>query len=262
MQALTTFNSLVSKRLIAKAVKEIIKNELESSIVYIARGSTNAYIVEEIIGKSIDKARYVAGFYSGYGNCVLPEKYRLKEYIFVKGEIFNGNPDEIIRKMGRGDVFIKGANAIDMHGKAGVLLAAKDGGTIGKYYGMLKARGVRLIIPASVEKLIKGSIDKLSMKMGIEKVDISDSLKLGIFPVAGEIVTEIEAFKILFNVEAEFVSAGSLGLESSRTFLIEGDEKNVKRAVELITKLKNKEENIKPIRACKDCTYECMQRMM
>lgn len=261
MQALVTINSAVSKRLIAKAVKKVIEREIKSSIVYIARGSTNAYIVEEIIGKKIDKSRYVAGFYSGFGNCVLPEKYRLKEYIFVRGEIYDGNPERIIKNMGKNDVFIKGANAIDPSGKAGVLLAAKDGGTIGKYYGILKAKGVRFIIPVSVEKLVNSSIDELSMEMGIDKIDMSDSLKLGIFPVSGEVITELEAFKILFNVEAKAVASGSFGLESSRTFLIKGKKEDVEKAVKFIIELKNTEEEIKPIRACRDCTYECYQRL-
>ncbi len=261
MRALVTINSAVSKRLIAKAVRKSIEKELKSSIVYVARGSTNAYIVEEILGKKIDKARYVAGFYSSYGNCVLPEKYRLEEYIFVRGKIFEGDAREIIGKMGKGDVFIKGANAIDINRRAGVLLAARDGGTIGRYYGILKARGVRFIIPASIEKLINSSIDELSMEMGIENIDLSDSLKLGIFPVSGELITELEAFKILFNVEAKAVASGSFGFESSRTFLIKGEDDNVKKAVEHVVKLKKIEDNIKPIRACKDCGYECSQRL-
>ena len=52
-----------SKRLIAKAVVQmpIVKNALENGTVIVIKGTTNAYIAEELTGKKADHAAFVTG---------------------------------------------------------------------------------------------------------------------------------------------------------------------------------------------------------
>ena len=52
-----------SKRLIAKGVAQLdsVNNALENGIVAISRGTTDAYVFEELLGKPVDKANFVAG---------------------------------------------------------------------------------------------------------------------------------------------------------------------------------------------------------
>ncbi len=52
-----------SKRLIAQAVKEmpIVKNALANGMVIIGKGTTNAYVAEEITGRKIERAAFVRG---------------------------------------------------------------------------------------------------------------------------------------------------------------------------------------------------------
>ena len=52
-----------SKRLIAKAVAQmpIVKNALANGMVIIIKGTTNAYVAEEITGKKIEHAEFVTG---------------------------------------------------------------------------------------------------------------------------------------------------------------------------------------------------------
>ena len=52
-----------SKRLIGKAVAQmpIVKNALANGMVIIIKGTTNAYVAEEITGKKTDHAAFVTG---------------------------------------------------------------------------------------------------------------------------------------------------------------------------------------------------------
>ncbi len=52
-----------SKRLIGKAVAQmpIVKNALANGMVIIIKGTTNAYVAEEITGKKADHAAFVTG---------------------------------------------------------------------------------------------------------------------------------------------------------------------------------------------------------
>ena len=52
------------------------------------------------------------------------------------------------------DVVIKGANAIDPDGIAGVMLANPVGGTTGNITGPVMAKGINLVIPVGLEKSI------------------------------------------------------------------------------------------------------------
>lgn len=52
-----------SKRLIARGVvaSATVQAALHAGIVAVAKGTTNSYVVEEFLGKAIDKQRYVTG---------------------------------------------------------------------------------------------------------------------------------------------------------------------------------------------------------
>ena len=52
-----------SKRLIAKAVAQLpeVQSAMSEGTVVVATGTTNAYVLEELWGKKIDKRRYRSG---------------------------------------------------------------------------------------------------------------------------------------------------------------------------------------------------------
>jgi len=60
MQALFTLTPAESKRLIARGIVSIpeVQQAKEEGYLIVGRGSTNAYIVEELQGKSIEKEKY------------------------------------------------------------------------------------------------------------------------------------------------------------------------------------------------------------
>jgi len=64
--------------------------------------------------------------------------------VIRRGKLVPPEPtmEEVLKNFGPESVFIKGANAVDPEGNAGVFTAHPSGGTIGFAYGILSARGV------------------------------------------------------------------------------------------------------------------------
>jgi hypothetical protein len=259
MKAQLTLTPAQSKRLIAKAVKEhpAVKEALKKGIVAIGLGLTNSFVVEEILEKKIEKERYVAGFIDERGTCVVPASKRLKEVVLEKGTRVDETAVDAVKRMRNTDVFIKGANAIDPDGVAGVMLASLLGGTIANTLGILKARGTKIIIPVGLEKLIPHSINEISTLTGIYEMDHSNGIPVGMMPVCGELVTEIEAFDILTETRAIPIGSGGVGNAcGSKTFLLIGNDAGIKKAVKIVESIKGETE-VKPQRGkCRDCEFK------
>ena len=234
----------MSKRLIARGVKKLLEGMgvLDRGIVYIARGSTCAYVVEELIDRKIEKERYLAGFIGEGILNVLPREKRLPPFILINGRLTERNPEEVARKMSKGDVFIKGGNAIDPEGNVGVLVANREGGTVGKYIGIMLSRGVTWISPISIGKLIPDVIEA-SCFAKTDTFDYSVGKPSGLFPLVNiKAVTEMDAFKILFDVESILIAKEGLWEdEGSIVIGIEGEEKKVEEALKFIVHIKGEE---------------------
>jgi hypothetical protein len=158
MQALFTLTSSESKRLLGKAVAAMpeVQQAKDNGYLVVGRGSTNAFILEEILGTKMDKERYVAGQVIKGVMCVLGAGLRTKPVIFHKGELLNVEPGTVVGKLTPGDILIKGANAVDPFGNVGIVMAGAGGGMMGQSYMALKAEGVSTIYPVGLEKLIRG----------------------------------------------------------------------------------------------------------
>ncbi len=240
-KALFVLKTGESKRLIAKAVARLpeVKKALEEGYIVINPGSTNAYVAEEILGREIEKDRFLAGYIEEGKLKVLPREKRIPPIILHKGREVNESYDEVLNKLGKDDVMIKGANAIDFEGNVGIMLGNRVGGTIGKILGPVISRGVNLVIPVGLEKLIP-SVKLASSVLGMEELDYADGLKIGLMPLCyGKTITEIEAFFILANVEAFLVSKGGLGdSQGAVTIAIWGEDNDVDKAIEIVESLK------------------------
>ncbi len=258
MKAQVTLTPHEAKRLVARAVAEHekVKHALREGIIAISLGTTNAYVVEELLKTRLEKGRYLAGFVDAQGTCVVPPKLRLGDVVIERGRRVKESVSSAVKRMGHGDVLIKGANAIDARGTAGVMLASDVGGTIAEVYGIAKARGIDILVPVTLEKFIPGSIAELSKETGIQVISRSTGIPVGLFPVAGEVITEIEAFRLLFGVEALAMGAGGLGGgEGSVTFLLRGEPGSVARAFKAVQEIKG-EPPVKPSRGrCSECGY-------
>jgi len=242
VRALFSLTSAESKRLIAKGVAALpeVKQALKQGIVAIGRGTTNAFVVEELTGNKIEpKSHYAAGIIVDGELSAVPQGTRLRPIALRNGMPVSMAPDEIIQEFGERDVFIKGANAIDPEGNAGVLAASEVGGTIGAILAIILARGSYLIVPVGLEKLIP-SVAEAAQAAGILRFKYSTGLPTGLVPIPNALViTEVQAFQILTGVKAVPIAAGGIaGSEGTVVLSLEGEAAQIEQALSLVKVIK------------------------
>lgn len=225
-----------SKRLIAKGVAALpeVRRAMVEGIVCVSPGTTNAYVLEELWGRELDKRRYKRGFTAPRTpeRTDEPPEKAMHDVVFREG-VVDGELDRYncVEQMEKGDVYIKGANALDYYGGvAGVLIGNSRGGTLGATLGRIIARKISLVIPVGLEKLVYGDINELHMLASAE-----DSEGKSLWPITGTIVTEIEALQILTGVDAYLIASGGIaGAEGAIRLLLDGTEEEVEAAVEFV----------------------------
>jgi len=243
MRALFVFTPTESKRFIAKGISElpeVVRAKKEGEIV-IGHGSTNVYVAEEICGECPDRDKFLSGLVTNRILCCTQPEEKPPMIVIRKGKLVppEMTMEETLKNFGRGSVFIKGANAVDPEGNAGVYVAHPSGGTIGYAYGILSARGAHLIVPVGLEKLVP-SVKKAAQHLGQETFYYCMGLKIGMIPmINATVVTEVEAFRILFGLKAIHIGGGGVhGSEGSVHLVAEGEKKTLDHAIELIESIK------------------------
>jgi hypothetical protein len=229
-----------SKRLIAKGLAALpeVRRAMEEGMVVVATGTTNAYVLQELWGKEFDLRRYRSGITMPKEpeRHVEPQGEPIPDVVFRKGEVAEElDRYNAVEHMGRGDVYIKGANALDYEGgMAGVLIGSPTGGTLGAIMGNIIGKKINLVIPVGLEKQVYMDIEDLHWLASRE-----DFEGPGLWPITGTIVTEIEAFQILTGVDAYLYSAGGVaGAEGAVRLLLDGTEEEVETAVELVASVR------------------------
>jgi hypothetical protein len=241
--ALVILNPAESRRLLAKATAALpeVQNAWKNGLIIIARGITNAYVTEEFFKIAIEpKAGQTAGLIcNGIANnhdgppvC--------KWHVIAKGKpVENADSTVEIQKFGPEDVMIKGANAVDMEGNAGIWTCGVKGGTIGMCWPIITPRGSHLIQPVGLEKLIP-SVAEAANHSGIHHFKHSMGAPGRIVPVTtSKVITEIQAFAILAGVQAYPIASGGVGgSEGCVCLTIEGEEEKVEKAFEIAKSVK------------------------
>ena len=243
MRALFVFTPPESKRFIAKAVAEMIeiKNAKKEGEIVIAHGSTNVRVAEEIFGECLERDKFLSGQVINRILCCTQAEEKPPMMVIRKGQLVPPQltMEETLKIFDAGSVFIKGGNAVDPDGNAGVYVAHPSAGTIGYAYGILSARGCHLIVPVGLEKLVP-SVRRASQHLGQDTFYYCMGLKIGMIPLMNaKVVTEVEAFRILFGLEAIHIGGGGvLGSEGSVHLVAEGEKKTLDHAIELIESIK------------------------
>ncbi len=110
-----------------------VQNAWKKGIIIIGRGITNAYVTEELFRTTVEpKAGQSVGLIcNGFANSNAGPP-PCPWHVVKKGEVVeNADSNVEILNFASEDVFIKGANAIDMEGNAGIWASGMKGGTIG-----------------------------------------------------------------------------------------------------------------------------------
>jgi hypothetical protein len=234
-----------SKRLIAKGIAQtsVVRHALTAGTVAVASGTTNGYVLEELTGERIDKSGFVTGHtlpaaYDG----PRPEK-KLADLVLQQGRRLDMSAIEAVADMQPGDVFIKGANALNLDlGQVGVLIGHPTGGTLGAVLGTITARRIHLLHPVGLEKSIPGDLMEIA---AMQKDPDGSGPTLWVSP--GRPFTEIDAFAVLCDVQAVPVAAGGIGgAEGAVWFMLNGEASALDAAHELLSGIRLEPAFIQP----------------
>jgi len=232
-----------SKRLIAKGLVAMqeVQDALQSGRIVVCTGSTNAYVAEELLGEPFQREEFITGrIVDGkFGASGGPN--RLSTFVVDKGKKSAIPWQDALKELKAGDVVLKGANAVDADGNAGILLGNPVAGTIGAVLGPVVALGAELIVPVGLEKLVPSVLDAAIAYSGVRRIKHTlDGYPVGYMPlVNATVVTEIQALETLFSVEAIHIASGGIdGSEGSVVILVEGLEPDVKECMDFIASIK------------------------
>ena len=234
MKATVVLSPTASQRLIAQgaAAHPLVRSALQDGTVVVTLGTTNGFVASELLEEPIDQGAFAAGVIDGTWNL----NARLGEatdLVLHHGIRVPFDERALLEGLTAGDVIIKGGNALDPFGIVGVLMAAPNGGTVGRYFPTAVARGVDVVIPISVAKSVHQPIAGLSIELGSRRVDLAMGLACGMATLTGHVITEIEAYALLFDVLATHVCSGGIGRGcGSVSLLLDGNEANVREAYE------------------------------
>jgi hypothetical protein len=241
-----------AKRLLSKAVlkRDEVKKALQEGILMIHPSSTSMFMLEELGLKMHEKGIWICGHVSPKGLCIprividyrnnLPDPTRGSElypfeYVIRKGELIpfeESGIAAVLEQFTINDVYVKGVNAIDPAGKLGILMAGSTGGSVGQVLKRRKKVNFPIIIPVGLEKRIPISIRE-AIKAASEAKK-AQGIPCIIWQIRGTIITEIDAFKQLCNVDAIPISAGGVcGAEGCIVWVLKGEEKDVDNAYRL-----------------------------
>jgi hypothetical protein len=244
MKAEVVLTVAESKRLIAKGVASLpfVRQRMEEGIIVVTTGSTNGCIYEELTGQRIDRRGYLSGR-------TTPAKGRgsWKVEAIPDLVLVNGQPDRnldrfsALERMKAGDVYVKGANALNYAvGVAGVTIGHPTGGTVGGSLGAIVGRKLRLLIPVGLEKEVPFDIAEASALLA--EPDEQMGTIHSLWPISGHVFTEVEALEELSGVQAYPVAAGGIaGAEGGLRLLLVGPNDAVKQAVELVESILGEE---------------------
>jgi hypothetical protein len=240
-QGLLVLNPAESKRLIARAVVSLaeVQYAYANGRLVVTSGTSNAVVLEELTGETIPPYQYSIGMVAEGLLTMSAKEDRVGARFFHKGETVQMESRDFLKTLERGDVVIKGGNAVDLEGNAGVLVGNETGGTIGALLGIACVRGIPVIMPVGLEKLIP-SVSEAAAGWGQLTLTYAMGLPCWLTPVSvGLVVTEIQALGLLAGVRGRLVASGGVGgSEGAVVLLIEGYEENLAKAIEVAQAVK------------------------
>ncbi|MBF0414745.1 MAG: hypothetical protein HQL79_03140 [Magnetococcales bacterium] len=234
-----------ARALIGQAVAQLprVQERKRSGHMVIIGGSTTRHVVTHLLKEDPGRDSFAVG---RVGDGCLGETPQAGRgpgpYLFDQGQVTRGWPAPLLEKFAPGDIYIKGANAVDPEGNTAILLGSPVGGSIGVALAILHARGGELIIPVSLEKLIP-SIPKATGLLGQGANGRVMGYPVGWIPIAAgsaTVITELQAMSILANVQATVVAAGGFDdCAGARVIHMRGLREDVERMWGIIAAIRD-----------------------
>lgn len=273
-----------SKKLIAKAVSqmEVVRMAAKDGMVVIHPSSSTYFIIEELTETRPETNFWVCGVVTPRGNCIemgmligdfltkgnSSDRGDFKTWWIIKnGKLSIGEKvKDLLQQVKPTDVFIKGVNALDTQGNVGILIGDPlEGGPMGKIISTWRKTAFHLVFPVGLEKLIPIPISEAAYEAKRVKYSYAMGLATGLLPCPnGEkvnVVTEVQAIKILSGAVAVPIASGGLGgAEGAITMVLKGSEEQVTKAIEFVEQSKGARlPQLRLFNNCKECPSQHCQ---
>jgi hypothetical protein len=215
---------------------DIVRRALMRGTVIVCKGSTTAYVAEELLGRHIRKDGFILGRVIPHGFEGLEDMWKaeMPEVVLRNGRHIEGvGLAQAIAEVGAGDVIIKGANALDYRARlVGHLIGHPTGGTLGTILGTVHGKGAYLVVPVGLEKLVAGDLAVVARQL---EETHADTAMPRLWITGGHIVTEIEALSVLAGVEAVHISSGGIcGAEGAVWLRLFGSNDQLEKALAVV----------------------------
>lgn len=251
-----------AKQSIAHAASTLpeVEKALEHGKILLKGGTTVSLFAQKIINQKLRICGRITPMGTkGSANIQLGMPHSI---VIKDGEARNIDDtfEEEVLKLGRNDIFVTGANAIDIHGNAALMAGSPLGGKPGRAIGALVAEGINVLILAGLEKLIPISIDEAARACGRKKIDIAFGAAVGLVPIVGKLITEQAAIGLLADIKSTVIGSGGVcGAEGATTMVIEGDKDAIKTVYNYVQSLKNNKSTNEDLVECVPGSYSCKE---
>lgn len=240
MKVQVTLTVSEGKRLIARAVAAMpeVRRALATGVILLKGGTTVSAVAEELCGSPLKIAGRVtpggARSYRSAGSS--PHCALLRKGVW---EDADGKLRDIAPALAGDDLVIIGANIVDTHGNAAMMLGQALGGEPGTAVAGIFGQGCRVIIPAGLEKLVPGTVQEAVRNAGRAGVEKSMGMTVGLVPLVGTVVTEVDALRMLSGARCTVVGRGGVcGAEGGSTIMAEGSPEQAGAAWYLVQEIK------------------------
>jgi hypothetical protein len=233
------------KRLIAKGIarRKDIRKAYSNGKIVLKGGTTVSAICEELCGKPLRISGRITLRGTKSSNemeegwhCAIIEKGTLRN---IDGEV-----EQVLTTLKKGDIVVLGANAFDNYGNASMMIGRALGGEPGRALCGMMTEVSKVIIVVGVEKIVPGNLNDIIKRTGRNEVDLATGMAVGLMPICGEIYTEIEAIRTLGKVLPQIIGKGGIqGAEGATTLIIDGNKKEILKIFELLKSLKGCKES-------------------
>ncbi len=245
-KAQVTVTVPAGKRLIARAIAALpdVKKALVEGKILLKGGTTVSAVAEELIGSPLRISGRITARGTVSGDKDLssfPHSILLHD-----GEVENVDKKlaETVAGMGSFDIAICGANLVDVQKRAAMMAGSPLGGAPGQVVSTLEAEGITTYIAAGLEKFAPCFREEAIRACGRKRIDTAMGMAVGLIPIPGCLISELEALSILADVESCIIGRGGVkDGEGSTTFVISGEKTEVLKIVEMISSLKDVKES-------------------
>lgn len=226
------------KWLIARAISELecIKTAKEKGKIILFGGTTVSALTEILTGKPIR----LSGRITPRGTVTAYEKKGEVAHTLLINDgkyydIENQEAEPLLAKLGSSDVIVTGANGYDVFGDAFLMAGTFGLGERINLFTTMYTEGCKIIIAAGIEKLIPGSARDAIGCAGRNSSKWSMGASIGLVPLIGDIISEIEAIRILFGIDPVVIGRGGInGAEGSTTMVASGDNNSLEALIQTI----------------------------